>query len=337
MASFPQDWSALTTYAADDLANYNGVVYKALNSITGDASNSNPCEATANWIVSYVINPEDLNGIIESVKQELNIDNETINNSIPLYIKLAESSFYTRIRPPSNLKSEQVPIERITVPAGYEGRDYIKVPTDLLQLENMSAADESTSYTSLGGLGSLEIKAAATDYDFELLRSFYTGNDLLFGDSSLSNYSSPIYRFTTIAGVPYFEIAPNVYEVGTMIRIRYYKAEPKLATVHPIINAAGEAINAGGMTLAQWEAAGNPASTFVQATTRITKNWYTANAPHLLIYGALTKASSYLKDDSRAAMWNEQFKAAEAETIDLIYRFEEVRPTDLQMSSDYAY
>ena len=103
-----------------------------------------------------------------------------------------------------------------------------------------------------------------------------------------------------------------------------------------VVNAAGDPVNAMSMTLAQWIADGNPANTFVQNMVVIDRNWYTSNRPNLLIYGALAKASAYLKDDERAAIWKAEFEQALQETIDFIYRFEEVRPTDLQMGSVYA-
>jgi hypothetical protein len=37
------------------------------------------------------------------------------------------------------------------------------------------------------------------------------------------------------------------------------------------------------------------------------QNWFTENAPDLLLYGALLEASPYLKDDERVAIWRAAF------------------------------
>ena len=336
MAVVRNAWVATATYAIGDLVNYNGVVYRALAAITGNANNENPCQDTTRWIVEYVIRAEDSNGVMEAVKQELNVDDDIINNSIPFYLQLAEQTINARIRPPTNVVSDIVSLTNITVPTGYTDRQYIRVPSDLLQVENIRAISDGSSTTGILGVGNLEIKAAATDYDFELLRSYYDGNDYFFGERSLTNFSSPLYRKVTIAGITYFEIAPSQFESNTQFEIRYYAAEPMLNETRNVVNAQGNPINSAGQTIDQWIADGNARNAFVQDTTVIERNWYTANRPNLLVYGTLAKASAYLKDDERAAIWKNEFEQAILETIDFIYRFEEVRPTDLQMGSVYS-
>lgn len=37
-------------------------------------------------------------------------------------------------------------------------------------------------------------------------------------------------------------------------------------------------------------------------------NWFTANAPELILFGALLEASVYLKDDQRTEMWRSRFE-----------------------------
>lgn len=39
-----------------------------------------------------------------------------------------------------------------------------------------------------------------------------------------------------------------------------------------------------------------------------TTNWFTANAPELILFGALLEASVYLKDDQRVEMWRSRFE-----------------------------
>ena len=41
-----------------------------------------------------------------------------------------------------------------------------------------------------------------------------------------------------------------------------------------------------------------------------TTNWFTSNAPDVLLYGALLEAAPFLKDDPRLVVWAEMFKAA---------------------------
>ena len=243
MAIVRNAWVATASYAVGDLVNFNGVVYRALNAITGNANNNDPVQDNTNWIVEYVFHAEDWNGIIEAVREELNVDDERINNSIPFYIQLAEQSFSQRIRPPTALISDIVSMTPITVPAGYSDRQYIAVPADLIQVENIRAIQDGASVTGILGTGNLEIKAAATDYDFELLRSYFDGNDYFFGERSLTNFNSPLYRKVTIAGIPYFEIAPANYDADVMFEIRYYRSEPQLGETRGVVNASGQPLN----------------------------------------------------------------------------------------------
>ena len=43
-----------------------------------------------------------------------------------------------------------------------------------------------------------------------------------------------------------------------------------------------------------------------------TTNWFTANAPELVLFGALLEASVYLKDDTRTEMWRSRFEEVKA-------------------------
>ena len=332
MASLPTDWAAATAYAVGDLANFNGVVYRRL--VAGTTS-AEPCDDTDNWIVEYVVRAEDWNSIIESVRLELNVDDDKINNSIPYFVQLTENSVTKKVRPPTNLVTTLRTIVNVGN-TGYAGRTYIQAPTDLLNVENIRINSSNPSHFGLLGLGNVEITAAQSDADFEVVRQYYNNDNNIFGQQSISNFRTPLYRFITIGGIPYFEIAPSSFDVGTTLEIRYWNSEPSLGTVHPRINSLGLPINSAGQTSAEWVDAGNDEADFVQANVTIKRNWYTSNAPELIIYGALMKASAYLKDDQRAAIWAQQFENAEQETIDLIYRFEEVRPSDQQFYNPYS-
>lgn len=44
-------------------------------------------------------------------------------------------------------------------------------------------------------------------------------------------------------------------------------------------------------------------------------NWYTSDAPELLLYGSLLEAEPYIKDDSRMQLWKGLFEEAKAAVI----------------------
>ena len=44
-----------------------------------------------------------------------------------------------------------------------------------------------------------------------------------------------------------------------------------------------------------------------------TTNWFTDNAPELILFGALVEASVYLKDDNRAQVWQARFDQVKGE------------------------
>ena len=335
MAIFAQMWAAPTTYSVGDQVNYSGVVYEAQNPITGNANNPNPCNDTTNWRVSYIERVESLTSIVEFVKLELNQDDPQINNSIIEYINRGAKFVNQKLRLPSNLVSTIVTTTAIPN-AGYEGRLYINIPGDLLQVQNLRINSDTPSGYGLIAQGTLEILTAQTDADFETLVQYYTSNTSLFGYQNLAQFNAPLYRVQNIGGIPYFELAPPDIGTGTDIEIRYWKAEPELGSVHPRVNTQGVPLNAQGQTMAEWVAAGNTADTFVQQQVRIEDNWFTNNQPYLIAYAALYHASAWLKDVERAQLWKLRYDEEEVRVEEYISAFTEDRPTDIQMYNPYS-
>ena len=124
--------------------------------------------------------------------------------------------------------------------------------------------------------------------------------------------------------------------MGTEIELYYYAQIPQLGTTVRLVNQNGDPINAEGQTIDQWIAAGNTRDSFEQATDMVEVNWFITAKPDLLLYGAITKAEAYLRDDPRMEIWNRKFERAELETMDLITRFEEGRHHTQQMYNAYS-
>lgn len=63
-----------------------------------------------------------------------------------------------------------------------------------------------------------------------------------------------------------------------------------------------------------WTAGGNLTCTMWKKETALsdsaTTNWYTANCPDALLFGALMEAAPFLMNDSRVEIWREFFKGA---------------------------
>ena len=322
MALMNPTWSAGSDYSANDLVTSDGVVYKALNAITGNSNNQEPFIDETNWALLAVQKIQSENSLIQAIRLEINVDNEMINQTIPLYIQLAEVSFQTRIR---------APIQRSRVSLTTDADSKVTIPGDLLQVINMRIEGEASGSTLLSR-GGTEILAGNYE-EYKNLQRYYQGDDNAFGNGFTSTYEAPVYWFDS----SHFWIAPDL-DTGTKIELYYYSAIPSLGSTVFLVDANGNALNSAGMTLAQWvaEGGGNDADNFVQATERVTNNWFVQAAPQMLLYGALVQAASYLHNDERAPMWQERFKAAENETKDLIQRFEEGRHHIQQIHNAYS-
>ena len=131
-------WEA-GTFSAGDKVRYNGVVYEALNALTS-ANVTNPQDDTDNWLVVGVLRIQDYNSLQEAMRLELNVDDDMITNSIPLFIQLAEESFEKRIR---------APIQRTRRILTVDSDSKVEVPSDLLQVINLRLNDDLTGGDSI--------------------------------------------------------------------------------------------------------------------------------------------------------------------------------------------
>ena len=322
MARIYPEWLAATTYAMNDIARRDGILYRATSAITGNASNSEPRLDEDNWDVYAVVKIQDYYSLIEAIRLELNRnDDEYLVQSIPLFIQLAEESFQTRIR---------APIQRSRRVVATDAESRIEVPAGLLQVINLRINDDQLQGSSLLSAGQSEILAGNFEEYIDLKRSY--SNDFTF-NSYPYNYDAPVYWFDS----QYFNIAPTLEE-GTEIEVWFYEQIPQLGREVTLTNSSGAPINDEGQTSAQWvaEGGGNTANNFVQATEIVIQNWFTSAVPQLLLYGALVNAESYLKEDQRIPLWQARFQAAEAETMELIQRFEEGRSHTLQLYNAYS-
>ena len=322
MARIYAEWSATADYAVGAIARREGILYKATSAITGNSNNVEPRLNEDEWDVYAVVRIEDYYSLIESIRLELNRnDDEYLTQSIPLFIQLAEESFQTRIR---------APIQRSRMILTVDSESRITVPSGLLQVLNLRINGDQLQGSSLLSAGQSEILAGNFEEYIDLKRSY--SNDFTF-NSYPSNYDAPVYWFDST----YFNIAPTLEE-GTEIELWYYEQIPQLGRKVLLTNAAGDPINAAGQTVAEWVAAGggNTEGNFVQATEIVLTNWFISAVPQLLLYGALVNAESYLKEDQRIPLWQARFQAAEAEAVELIQRFEEGRSHTQQLYNAYS-
>ena len=320
MARIYAEWSATADYAVGAIARREGILYKATSAITGNATNVEPRLNEDEWDVYAVVRIEDYYSLIEAIRLELNrTDDEYLTQSIPLFIQLAEESFQTRIR---------APIQRSRMVLTVDAESRVAVPSGLLQVLNLRINGDQLQGSSLLSAGQSEILAGNFEEYIDLKRSY--SNDFTF-NSYPSNYDAPVYWFDST----YFNIAPTLEE-GTELELWYYEQIPQLGREVLLTDANGNPINSDGQTLTQWTDSGESASSFVQATEVVISNWFVSAVPQLLLYGALVNAESFLKEDARIPLWQARFQAAEAETMELIQRFEEGRAHTQQLYNAYS-
>lgn len=320
MVAVYNEWTA-GTFAQGARVRFNGILYEAINARTASDTN-NPQIDMDNWRVVAVLRIQDYNSLQEAIKLEINTDDDMINESIPMFIQLAEESFQTRIR---------APLQRSRMLLTVDAESRVEVPEDLLQVINLRINDDSTASDTLFSRGATEILAGNYE-EFQDLKRFYASN-IGFGipRSYPTFYEAPVYWFDD----RYFHIAPTMAQ-GTELELYYYAIIPQLGTTVNLVNQDGQPINDAGQTVDQWVAAGNTVNSFVQATDVVRVNWYVTAAPQMLLYGAIMKATAYLKDDPRLPIWQEAFATAESETHTIIDRFQEGRHHTQQMYNAYS-
>lgn len=321
MAFVYPTWSA-GSFSVGDKVQFNGVLYEALVART-PSDTMNPQLDRDSWKVAAVLRIQDYCSLIEAIRLEINTDDDMINDSVPMFIQMAEESFKTRIR---------APIQRcgpVILTTDSESR--ITVPQDLLQVINLRLNQDSTAGDSIFSRGGTEILAGNFEEWKDLQRYYQSNIGFGTGRAIPTNYEAPVYWYDR----SYFHIAPNL-EMGTEIELYYYAHIPQLGTTVNLVNQNGEPINDAGQTVAQWIAAGNTADTFVQATDMVENNWFITAAPQMIKYGAIAEAEGYLKDDPRMEIWQRKFERAEAETHDLINTFDEGRAHTIQLFNAYS-
>ena len=194
MAVQHPQWQA-GTFARGDLASYNGVLYEALNA-RAPTDTDNPQVDTANWKVAAVLRIQDYNSLIEAITIEINTTDSMINNSIPMFIQLAEESLQTRVR---------APVQRARVILTVDAQSRVEVPSDLLQVINMrfNSDDFVNATSSLQARGTIEILAAGNYENYrDLQRHFGTTSGFGLNNERTTNYEAPLYWFCLLYTSP---------------------------------------------------------------------------------------------------------------------------------------
>ena len=310
-------WVSNQAYTAGTVVNFNGVDYSALSAVT---STIDPSQDGTNWEAVAVTRIQDYNSLVEAIRLQLNVrSQDEINNSIPLFIQLTEESYKTRIRAPQQIRTTVLTTDS-------QGR--IQVPGDLLEVINLRLNRDQTSLFGTFGRESIELLAGNYE-EFQEIRQYYNANSAV-NTVSISQYEAPVYWNDD----RYFWIAPT-YETGTEIELVYYSTIPQLGDSIMLTNEQGMPINAQGETMAEYLVR-VPGGTFVQDTTIVTRNWFTAAVPQLLLYGACLKAAQYLRNESQIQLFAELYTFAEQETQVLIGSFESRRAHTVQIESGYV-
>ena len=311
----PADWTttSASTLSEGDRIYYNGTVYER----TSVAANTRiPVDNDA-WDLHSVIRIEDFYSLQESIRLAMNTSDQQIIDSIPLFIQRAEQDINKILRSPA-----QIVTRPFTVIAGSR----FQIPEDTLNVINIRTTAEDAGY-DLRSQGAIQF-LNGNKTEFERVRQYYTSNG---GSFEIINFQYPVYYFDGT----HFHLAPDI-DTGTTGEITYYQAVASLGETVNLVNDDFEPINSTNQTEAQWVAAGNAASDFVQATQVNLSNLWTATIPHLLRLGALIAAEEYVKDDTRIEVWKAEYDDNMQKTIDEFERFKTDQASSLQMESAYS-
>lgn len=320
----PAAWSATTNYSRTNRVSLGGVIYEAINDITGNANNQNPSQDGTNWKVAAVTRVSDYNSLVEAVRLQLNDTDPNIYDSIPLFISLTEESIKTRVRLPQQIKT--VTLQTTTGP---DGESRVRVPAGMLEIDHVRRLDmnfgdgfATTPYEN----DSIEILSANKEEYLRVLRANRAyGIDFFSFDTAVYWWDNAFLNF-----------APG-YDDGVNIEVTYRQIIPQLGTIAGVTNLDGDPINAAGQTLQEWVAAGNTASTFMQEMRTVTTNEFLSIAPQMLLYGACLRAKPFLReDDSRIQQWTSFYVEAEKELTYMVDTFEESQAHTLYIQNTYA-
>ena len=313
----PAAWSATTNYSSGDRVFYNGVGYEAERAVT--ASTTIPT-GNLNWKAYAVFEITDYYSLQEDILLELNTDSPEICSSIPKFISDAEVVMSKFLRSPA---------QRTTRRFVLDGDGAFTLPTDVIEIDHLRTDDTEGSDRTLLERGSISIqKTNRTNY--EEIRQYYRSNPFFSGEI----YLYPAYY---VEGQS-LRIAP-VYSEGTEVLMTYWQKPPQLGKTGlrtRVVNNVATSINSDNQTEAEWVAAGNPASTFVQDTKVVTTNLWTATTPELIKAAAVASGFRALKEDASYQLWDARFKELSALTVEEFKRFETSGSQSIRQKTVYC-
>ena len=312
----PSEWAAATSYAQDDVVQYNGIRFIAAAAITGAATNANPIDNEAQWTFDSVLRITDYYSLQYAVQEAINTTSTTINNSIPSYIENVERYLSKSLRSPAQ-KERRV----FTVDADSK----FSIPSDMLEVSHLRRNTDDSSY-DLRSRGSISVVRAPDRESWETLSQYYANTGPFWRDQS--TYSYPYW----IADNEFIWIAPE-YDSGTEFELEYYQSVPRLGTTGGRVNDDYVALDSQGRTRAEAVAAGDG---FTQQQITVTTNLWTATQPNLLKAGACVEAFRFLKEDRDAALWQAEYDAQLQAAMDEFAAFEAGGPQGLQQETPYC-
>ena len=197
----------------------------------------------------------------------------------------------------------RVPQQRKRAVLTVDNMSRVTIPGDLLEVINLrqNSSAPTGGTTDIRSRGVIEILNGNYEEYQRLLR--FDTSDHYVGVNDYNAFDAPLYWFDS----QYFWIAPE-YAQGVEMELWYYSIIPALGSTVMVNNTP----------------------------TVIERNWYTSAAPQMLLYGALMKAEEYLKDVDSAGQYQAAFEAAQAETQDMINRFENSQPHTLFIENTYS-
>ena len=285
----PSNWVSTQAYAVGAQVSYNGIGYECLTAVAANASGNAIPVGNSSWQVYAVFRITEYYSLQEAILQAVNSDDDFIESSLPLFIQNAERKIGKLLRSPAQV---------VTRTYSVDSQSRFAIPLDLLEIIHLRWDNDDGGY-DLQSRGSISMQRMDRT-NFEELKQYYSDTTYNY---EYGSYEYPGYRTDN----RYVHIAPD-YAAGEMFEMMYYQEVPELGSTVGITNSTGTPLNSAGQTQAQWVAAGNSASTFVQETELVLNNLWTATTPHLLKAAACKEAEDYLGNSERAAVWDAQFK-----------------------------
>lgn len=313
----PAEWNSADTYAMGDRVSYNGIGYQAATAISPTSTDpiGNP-----DWEVFAVFRITEYYSLQEAIEFHLNTKNQLVIDSIPNYIQKTEYTLEKVLRSPAQL------IRRNFV---VDDQSRFQIPGDLIEVMHMRNTMDISNPVSLRDRGSISIQKMDRT-TFEEVRQSYDNYGFLPDFYELD-------RPGWWNDDQYIYIAPS-YDAGMQVELTYYQRVPELGSIGLNVNENFEPVNAQGQTLAEWIAADplmNTLLNFVQATTVLTSNLWTATQPHLLKAGALAEGFRADMDNAQEQVWRAQFQETMQLTVEEFKKFNKGGEISIQQSNAY--